>query len=145
VLLAGALGPGMRCALLAVQALSIAGLIAAPATMQPARAAAHAAAALAGDGVVLLPRGNDGVGIVGAFAIEAPPALPLLLLPAGEDPARLAARLAPFHRVTLAAIVQDEASRAAVETARAILSGPAWREVAREGLTAVYERRADGG
>ena len=58
---------------LAIQAASIAGLMMRPETMQPARATAMAAAALAGDGVVLVPRGNDGVGIVGAFAIEAPP------------------------------------------------------------------------
>ena len=51
-----------------------------PETMQPARATAIAAASLVGDGVVLLPHGNDGVGIVGAFAVEAPPALRLLVV-----------------------------------------------------------------
>ena len=44
--------------------------------MQPARATAAAAQRLADDSVILLPLGNDGVGIVGAFGIEAAPALP---------------------------------------------------------------------
>ena len=75
---------------LAIQAASIAGLMMRPETMQPARATAMAAAALVGDGVVLVPRGNDGVGIVGAFAIEAPPGLHMLVIgrdeSAGADP-----------------------------------------------------------
>ena len=83
LLLAGALRPRGAAFVLAVQAASLVGLMLAPQTMQPAGAAAHAAAALVEDGVVLLPRGNDGVGIVGAFAIEAPPALPLLLISGG--------------------------------------------------------------
>ncbi len=60
--------------------------------MQPARAAAAEAASLAGGGIVLLPRGNDGVGIAGAFGIEAPPALPLLLVRPGDP---VAERIAP--------------------------------------------------
>jgi hypothetical protein len=145
IMLAGTLGPRIRRALMAVQVLSIAGLIAAPETMQPARAAAVAAAALAGDGVVLLPRGNDGVGIVGAFAIEAPPGLTILPLSAGEDAARITVRLAPWRRVVLVAMAQDDAGRAAITNARTVLTAPPWREVARDGLAAVYERRADGG
>lgn len=144
LLLAGALGPWWRTVLLAVQAASLAGLMLAPRTMQPARAAARAAAALVGDGVVLLPRGNDGVGIVGAFAIEAPPALPLLLIPAGATPEQIRARLGSWHRVVLALIEQDDASRAASEAMRRALVTPAWREVARDPNVAVYERVAGG-
>ena len=69
---------------LAVQAAAMAGMLTRPETMQPARATAVEAAALAGDGVVLLPRGNDGVGIVSAFANEAPPALHLLVVDKDE-------------------------------------------------------------
>ena len=63
----------------------------APQTMQPASRQPPARRRnWRSDGIVLLPRGNDGVGIVGAFSIEAPPALPLLLIrardSAGADP-----------------------------------------------------------
>ena len=79
-LLLATLPRGVCGVVLAIQAASIAGLMTRPETMQPARATAVAAVALVGDGVVLVPRGNDGVGIVGAFAIEAPPRLRLLVL-----------------------------------------------------------------
>ena len=97
---------------LAVQALSLGGLMTRQETMQPARATAIAAASLAGNGVVLLPRGNDGVGIVGAFAIEAPPTLRLMIV--GKDQAvdEVRARAGGFHRVVLALIGQDDESRA---------------------------------
>jgi hypothetical protein len=108
--------------------------------MQPARAAAHAAAALAQDGVVLLPRGNDGVGIVGAFAIEAPPGLPLLLIPAFASPEQIQVRIMPWHRVVLALLEQDAASRSAATAMLRGLTGPGWREVAREANVAVYVR-----
>jgi hypothetical protein len=140
LLLAGALGTRGAAVLLIVQAASIAGLMLAPQTMQPARAAAHAAAALVEDGVVLLPRGNDGVGVVGAFAIEAPPALPLLLIRAGETPVDIRARIAPWRRVVLALLDQDASSRAAGEAMRRALTEPDWRPVARGPNVEVYER-----
>jgi hypothetical protein len=138
LLLAGALPARGAALLLTVQAVAIVGLMIAPRTMQPASAAAHAATALVGDGVVLLPRGNDGVGVVGAFAIEAAPTLPLLLVDAADTPERIRARIRPWHRVVLALLEQDAASRAACDTMRATLSG--WREVAREANVAVYDR-----
>jgi hypothetical protein len=144
LLLAGALGARWVAIVLAVQAISIAGLMLAPQTMQPAGAAAHAAAELVEDGVVLLPRGNDGVGVVGAFAIESPPALPLLLIPADATPEQIRARIRPWHRVVLALLEQDTASRAASEAMRTALTDPGWREVARGPNVAVYER-TDGG
>ncbi len=144
LLLAGALGMRGACVVLGVQAMSIAGLMLAPVTMQPASAAARAAAALVGDGVVLLPRGNDGVGVVGAFAIESPPALPLLLVPMGATPEQIRARLRPWHRVVLALLEQDAASRAASEAMRGALSDPGWREVARGPHVTVYERIGGG-
>ena len=149
LLLAGALGARETMIVLAVQTASIAGLMLAPQTMQPARAAAHAAAAWVEDGVVLLPRGNDGVGVVGAFAIEAPPALPLLLIPAGATPEQIRAGIEPWHRVVLALLEQDAASRAASAVMRQALTGPGWREVAHEtnvpgANIAVYERIGGG-
>jgi hypothetical protein len=144
LLLAGALDRRGAALLLAVQAAAIAGLMLAPQTMQPAHAAAHAAAALVQDGVVLLPRGNDGVGVVGAFAIEAPPALPLLLIPALASPEQIRARIRPWHRVVLALLEQDAASRAASAVMLRTLKEPGWREVAHEANVAVYVRTTDG-
>jgi hypothetical protein len=143
-LLAGALGSRGATVVLTVQAISIAGLMLAPQTMQPAGAAAHAAAALVEDGVVLLPRGNDGVGVVGAFAIESPPALPLLLIPADTTPEQIRARIRPWHRVVLALLEQDAASRAASEAMRTALTDSGWREVAQGPNVAVYERIGGG-
>lgn len=140
LLLAGALNRHGGGVLLAVQAASIAGLMLAPQTMQPARAAARVAAAWVEDGVVLLPRGNDGVGVVGAFAIESPPALPLLLVRADDTPERILARIGPWHRVVLALLDQDASSHAASEAMRLALTAPGWREVARGSNVAVYER-----
>ena len=159
LLLAGALGGRAVTGLLIVQTASLAGLMLAPSTMQPARETARDAAALTGEGVVALPRGNDGVGVVGAFAIEAPPDLLLLVIAAGETPEGIRLRLHGHRRVVLALMEQDDASRAAVAALRAALghslahpplahsllahpplAHPAWREVARTGRIAVYER-----
>ncbi len=86
LLLAGALAGlplrprfGITALIILVQASALAGLCTRAETMQPARAAAAAVTRLAGNGLVLLPRGNDGVGIVGSFAIEVPPDLQLVL------------------------------------------------------------------
>ncbi len=124
--------------LLVLQAASIAGLLLSPRTTQPARAAAADAARLADGGVVLLPRGNDGVGIVGAFGIEAPPALPLLLI-GPRDP--VADRLAPWHRIVLAPLGQDGDSRATLPAVRAALAAANWRLAASGSNVEVYERR----
>jgi hypothetical protein len=141
LLLAGALGARGATALLLAQAASIAGLMLAPQTMQPARAAAHAAAVWVGDGVVLLPRGNDGVGIAGAFAIEAPTDLPLMLIRAADTPEQIRARVGAWHRVVLALVEQDTDSHAASAAMLRALATPEWREVARTPGVAVYERR----
>jgi len=143
LLAAGSLGARGMAVLLTVQAAAIAGLMLAPQTMQPARAAARAAAALVRDGVVLLPRGNDGVGVVGAFGIEAPPALPLLLIRGDDTTEQIRARLGAWHRVVLALLEQDAASRAASAAMRGAMSSRDWREVARGPLVAVYERIGD--
>ena len=140
LLLGGALGARCTAVLLALQAAALAGLMMAPQTMQPARASARAAAALVGDGIVLLPRGNDGVGIVGAFAIESPATLPLLLIDADDTPDRIRARIGTYRRVVLALLEQDTSSLAASEAMRRALTTQDWREVARGSNVAVYER-----
>ncbi len=135
--------------LAAVQLASIVGLMSASRTMQPARATAHAAAGLAasasaGGAVVLLPRGNDGVGIVGAFGLEAPPALPLLLVSPTDPPALLRARIAAYHRVILALIAQDRDSAASLPLMRETFAGPGWHRVASGFNVEAYERTIDG-
>ena len=123
--------------LLSLQIVSIAGLLFSPRTMQPARLAAGEATRLAGDAVVLVPAGNDGVGIVGAFGIEAPPALPVLLIRPGDP---IADRVARYHRVGLALLAEDRDSTAAIAAARDIFTQPNWHRVAIGSNLEVYER-----
>ncbi|MEO8713731.1 MAG: glycosyltransferase family 39 protein [Acetobacteraceae bacterium] len=136
LLLAGALaaGRGRRIAgggVVAVQAMAIAGLILRPETMQPAREAARTAASLAGaDAVVVLPRGNDGVGVVGPFLAELPNRTRVLLVGANEDPSALRARLPPGP-VVLALLGQDADSLAASDTIRAAFPAGCWQPTAR--------------
>jgi 4-amino-4-deoxy-L-arabinose transferase-like glycosyltransferase len=118
LLLAGAIASLPRprlllAALLAVQAAAITGLLTQPETMQPEQAAARAAfRAVGARGLVLLPRGNDGVGIVGAFLTAAPPDLHILLVTPQPDPALLRQEIARWPCVTAARIAADGASRA---------------------------------
>jgi hypothetical protein len=124
-----------------LQFAGIAGLLLSPRTMQPASGAAVAAARLAGDAIVLVPRGNDGVGIVGAFGIAAPPALPILLIRPTDA---LPDRIAPYRRVALVTLTQDRDSTAAVALLRTALAGPNWRLVASGSSLEVYERAGKG-
>jgi hypothetical protein len=128
LLLSGALAERRWLALvpLALQAAAIAGLLFRPETMQPMRDAAREAAALAdAQTVVLLPRGPDGVGIVGAFVTEAPDRLRLLLIDDKTDAGRLRG-VAPH--AALALLDRDADSHAALA---ALLAGfaddPCWR------------------
>jgi hypothetical protein len=136
LLLAGALASlrrrwclGLGGALLAIQAVALAGLMTRQETMQPARATAAAAATLADGGVVVLPRGNDGVGVVGAFVNEAPDGLRLSIAEPTDTKAQIYARIGDTHRVVLALIAVDVASRATSAMLRATFSAdPCWRE-----------------
>lgn len=139
LLLAGALGSLPRSAgraigagVAAVQALALAGLLLRPETMQPARATAAAAARLAGrSGLVVLARGNDGVGAVGPFLIEAPPWLHVLVADSSGTAAALRRAAAGYPRVVLAELSVDAASRAARRRLRAAFAVPGYAEVAR--------------
>jgi len=134
--------------LAAVQLASIVGLMSASRTMQPARATAQAAAdmaaCMAGDTVVLLPRDNDGVGIVGAFSLEAPTGLPLLLVSPTDPPALLRMRTAAYRRVILALIAQDHDSTASLPLMHETFTGPDWHRVASGFNVEAYERTIDG-
>jgi hypothetical protein len=125
--LAAALPRRIRHAVLALQAVALFGLITRPETMQPARATAIAAVSLLGDGIVLLPHGNDGVGIVGAFAIEAPPTMRLLVIRSDATPAQIRARAGRYPRAVIAALGQDATSRAALPVMRQAFTDPCWR------------------
>jgi hypothetical protein len=123
-----------------VQAAGIVGLLLSPRTMQPARAAAASAAPYAAGALVLLPAGNDGVGIPGAFGIEAPAATRLRLVRPGDT------LVAPpeYHRVILALLAQDRDSTASLAAMRGSVAGPNWRRVAIGSNVEVYERTDTG-
>jgi 4-amino-4-deoxy-L-arabinose transferase-like glycosyltransferase len=129
---------------LAVQAASVIGLLTRPETMQPARATARAAAAWP-DALVLIPRGNDGVGIIGAFASETPPETKLLVVDRDEPPDHIRQRAAGARRVVLALLAQDDASR---DTAHALLaafgSRPCWRRIGVGFNVLAYARVCEG-
>ena len=120
--------------------------------MQPQGAAARAAAALAtADTLVLLPFGNDGVGVPGPFIATAPDALRVLLIGAGAGGARSAAVPNPVAasealrsepRLILARVAADDASRAAVSQAQAYFQNdPCWQLQQQTKLVAVYLNR----
>jgi hypothetical protein len=144
LLLAGALASLTRpaatacaAAVLALQAAAIFGLLLRPETMQPMRDAAREAASLADTRtVVLLPRGNDGVGVVGAFIAEAPDDLRLFLVDRDTTVPSLHG-VAP--RLALALLGRDRESRAALASLRAgFAADPCWRAVRGGSAVAVY-------
>ncbi len=123
------------------QIASITGLLISPRTAQPARASAREAARFAADGVVLVPYGNDGVGIVGAFGIEAHPDLPILLVRPTQP---IAKRVELLDRVILVPMAQDRDSTAALVQMRAVLIPPTWRRMETGFAVEVYERSNRG-
>lgn len=140
LLLAGALAslaPPRRTALLAlvlaIQAVALVGLARMPQTMQPQAQATREATALAGrDGLVLLPFGNDGVGVVGAVVQSAPDWLRLLVVPRDTPPAAIRARTGDAPVVVLALLGVDADSRATVpQMEAAFRNQPCWRQTAR--------------
>jgi hypothetical protein len=111
-------------AVLVVQAASIAGLMMRAETMQPEGAAARAAFRAVGDtGLVLLPRGNDGVGIVAAFLSAAPDGLHVLLVGPEDRLALLRETASVWPRTTAAAIAADRESLATIPLLADALEG----------------------
>ena len=127
LILASALPRSAVCVLLAVQATSLAGLMTRAETMQPARLVARDAGRLAKGGIVLVPHGNDGVGIVGAFAREAPVTLRLMVVRRDDTPSQILARAGHASHVVLALLGQDADSRAALPHMREAFASPCWR------------------
>ena len=170
LLLAGALASlprrwclGLGGALLAIQAASLLGMMTRQETMQPARATAAAAAKLVDEGgkagggtadaagggavggVVLLPRGNDGVGVVGVFVNEAPNDLRLSIAEPTDTPQQLDTRIGGANRVVLALIGVDAASRATSTLLRATFTAdPCWRQAGIGFNVLAFDRICEG-
>jgi hypothetical protein len=91
-----------------------------------------------------VPRGNDGVGIVGAVLAEAPSDQPILLLDGGADLPRHAA---PYARLVLLGItdrdgaVQVAAARDALERAGWMIAETPWRDARRGFAASILVRR----
>ncbi|GLR68747.1 hypothetical protein GCM10010909_34290 [Acidocella aquatica] len=113
LLLAAALPRPLLIIMLAVEFCAILGLAFSPATMQPQGFAAHQAAALPGT-LILLPFGNDGVGIPGPFISQLPDTARVALLRPGQMPA-----LNHTPSIALITLTPDAASRAALTRAQA--------------------------
>jgi 4-amino-4-deoxy-L-arabinose transferase-like glycosyltransferase len=128
LLLAAALldRPVTRTVLLAVQVAAIIGLALAPQTMQPAMRTARDAAHLAArDSIVLVPFGNDGVGIPGPFIAAAPPTMRLMVVRRATPD--LLVTLAGYRQVIVADLMVDQASRGLVPSLQALFQTACWR------------------
>ncbi len=131
LLFAAALPRSLRLIFIAVQACAILGLAIASATMQPQALAARQAAAFPG-ALILLPFGNDGVGVLGPFIAALPGAARLQLLRPGVMP-----NLTIEKKIILATIRADDTSRKTTtqaleyfRTDRCFTAGPATKLIA---------------
>jgi hypothetical protein len=127
LLVAQTLPAGWCHVLLAAEAAGIIGLCFAPSTMQPQAIAAHQLSRLnLPSALVLLPFGNDGVGIPGPFIAAAPAKLRLQLI----EPATPAA-FPQEDAIILAAIRADAASRQATDgMLKKLRADPCWSALA---------------
>lgn len=113
---------------LAVQAAGSAGMVLHPATRQAYRDAMVALApALGPETLLLVPHGNDGVGIVVATLREAPSDQPILLL-RQADAAQTPDRAAGHRRLVLLAITDRDGALQAEAALAALRADPAWRD-----------------
>ena len=112
VLLAQTLPKILRYAFMTLQACGIAGLMLAPSTMQPQELAARQIAGLDhSSALILLPFGNDGVGIPGPFIAAAPAWFRLQLIKPGAPP-----QLVRQSSVILVTLRADHSSSVSVDT-----------------------------
>jgi 4-amino-4-deoxy-L-arabinose transferase-like glycosyltransferase len=125
LLIAASAPPPLRIALFTIQSLAIAGLALSPLTAQPQSAAAAQAAALAiPTTLVLLPFGNDGVGIPGPFIAASPDSLTIQLLHPNTKP-----DLTGQTTILLATITIDDDSRLAIaQTLIFLKTSPCWQQ-----------------
>ncbi|MGO9816848.1 MAG: hypothetical protein ACLPJJ_04635 [Acidocella sp.] len=135
LMFAAALPRPLLTVMLAVQGCAIAGLAFATATMQPQGLVARAAAAYPG-ALVVVPFGNDGVGVPGPFIAAAPDSMRLLLFRAGR-----ALNVQGERQVILATIGADDSSRAAsAQMLSALQQDRCFTQAARTPLIAVFDR-----
>ena len=101
-----------------------------------------------GGGVVLVPRGNDGVGIVGAFAIEVPPARcicwSLVAMSPAADPRAAVAVSARGARTDCAGCRQPCNAAAHARGVRGTRAGVRWDEMAMPRRSSGYVRCSRG-
>ncbi len=123
-------GQRVLIALLCVQALSLIGMMTRPETMQPQAQTARAAARLEKPGaLVLVPYGNDGVGVLAAFVREAPASMRLLVVDPDTDPVALRGRVGHASRVILVLLGLDGDSKATLpQMLRAFRGVPCWTQ-----------------
>jgi len=138
LLLAGALPRPALGLMLAVQSCGIAGLILAPATMQPQALAARAAWAAGGtQALILVPFGNDGVGVPGPFIAALPAAARVQILRDGTAPDLSAALVLALARLSV-----DQKSRAQTAAALSFLqANPCLTKTAETPLLALFSNR----
>lgn len=118
--------PKVPAVLLTLQFAAIVGLAIAPETMQPAMRTARIAGDAAGrHTLVVIPFGNDGVGIPGPFVAAAKPGMDVLI---ARRATGVAAMASAYRRVVVAQIMVDTASRALVPRLDATFkSASCWR------------------
>ncbi|MBB5373831.1 glycosyltransferase family 39 protein [Acidocella aromatica] len=135
LLLAPALPRWLLAVMLGAQAAAIAGLAFAASTMQPQGLAAREAASYPG-ALVVVPLGNDGVGVPGPFIAAAPDAMRLRLFRAGP-----ALDVQGETQVVLVTLGVDGASQAAsAQMLDAMRLDRCFTQVARTPLIAVFDR-----
>jgi hypothetical protein len=138
LLLAGALPRWALTFMLTLQACGIAGLILTPSTMQPQALAARVAWAAGGaQTLILLPFGNDGVGVPGPFIATLPDAARIQVLRNGTMP-----DVAAAPTLALARLSVDAKSRAQSAAALAFLqANPCLTKTAETPLLALFSNR----
>jgi hypothetical protein len=123
--------PAAFAVLLVVQAAGTAGMALHPATRQAYRdALAALAPSLGPEALLLVPEGNDGVGIVGAVLAEAARDQPMLVLRLEEIPL-LHDRAAPYARLVLLGITDRDGNVQAAAARAALAADPRWVELSR--------------
>ncbi len=148
LLAAGALADmkPLRNAIIAVQIASVIGLAVAPATMQKQQILARDLAPLADPStLILLPFGNDGVGLPGPFIAASPNRQTILLVKQNFEPAQLAAMIAPYRLVAVPLILGDGSSRAAVPAMLGLFkSASCWQAVPTQEGIAAFQNHCRG-
>jgi hypothetical protein len=141
LLLAQTLPRRLLYLVLCIEACGIAGLIIAPATMQPQGLAARQLRKLATPAsLILLPFGNDGVGVPGPFIASVPNHLRLELIKPGRLP-----NLAREPRVILVMIQIDAASKQATTSAlKTFSTDPCWIENSSTNLVRIFIQTCRG-